>query len=163
MGLTRFVPILFLAALLGGCGFHLRGAAEVPQELSPIYVQTAGAFRVGRALRIALRGNDIELAASPAEAAMIIRILQEIQDSRVNAVNSQGKVIARDLIYRVSFDAIDAGGGQLAQRQTITLSREHVNPEEEVIGKAEEAEMIRRDMAEDMADRILRRLKAQLL
>ena len=163
MRLARFLPILLIAALLSGCGFQLRGATEIPPELSPLYVQAAGGSRVGKALRIALRGGSVEVANSPAEAATIIRILEEIEDNRVNAVNSQGKVIARDLLYRVSFDAIQADGGQLAQRQTIKLNREHVNPEEEVIGKAEEAELIRRDMAEDMADRILRRLKAQLL
>ncbi len=163
MRLARFVPILFIAALLSGCGFQLRGVTEIPPELSPIYVQTSAASRVGRALQVALRGGSVEVTTSPREAATLIRILEEIQDERVNAVNSQGKVLAKDLLYRVSFDAIQADGGQLAQRQTIKLSREHVNPEEEVIGKAEEAEMIRRDMAEGMADQILRRLKAQLL
>lgn len=163
MQFARLSPILLLAALLGGCGFQLRGATEIPPELSPIHVQAAGGSRVGRALRIALSGGDVAVADSAAEAATIIRILEEIEDDRVNAVNSQGKVIARDLLYRVSFDAIRANGGELARRQTIKLNREHVNPEEEVIGKAEEAELIRRDMADDMADRILRRLKAQLL
>jgi LPS-assembly lipoprotein len=163
MQLARFVPILFIAALLSGCGFQLRGATEIPPELSPIFVQASGGSRVGRALQIALRGGSAEVTTSSQEAATVIRILEESQDERINAVNSQGKVIAKDLLYRVSFDAIQADGGQLAQRQTIKLNREQVYPEGEVIGKAEEAEQIRRDMAEDMADRILRRLKAQLL
>ncbi len=164
MRLTRFAPILFIAALLSGCGFQLRGVIEIPPELSPIYIQASPASRVGRALQAALRGGSVEVTSSPREAATLIRILEEIQDERVNAVNNQGKMLAKDLLYQVSFDAIQADGGQLAQRQTIKLSREHVNPpDQQVIGKAEEAELIRRDMAEDMADRILRRLKAQLL
>lgn len=163
MRLERLVPILFIAMLLGGCGFQLRGAVEIPPELSPVYVQASPVSRIGRALQIALRGSGAEVTVVPQEAAILIRIMEESEDERVNAVSSQGKVVAKDLLYRVSFDAIRSDGGQLVQHQTIKLSREHVNPEEEVIGKAEEAELIRRDMAEDMADRILQRLKAQLL
>ena len=103
-----------------------------------------------------------ELTGAREDAGTVIRILQENQDERVTAVDNQGKVVSKELLYLVTFDAVKPDGTQLAKRQTIRLAREHVNPEDDIIGRAEEADLIRRDMAEDMADRILRRLKAQL-
>jgi len=163
MRAARLLSLFIITALLSGCGFQLRGTTDIPKELSPVYVQAGPGSRVGRALQTALRSNDVAVTASREGAATVIRIQAETQDQRTSAVNSQGKVIAKDLLYRVSFDAVAADGGQLAKQQTIKLSRELVNPEEQYIGKAEEAGLIRQDMARDMADRILRRLKAQLL
>lgn len=152
----------WLALLTSGCGFQLRGATEVPPELSPIYVQADGSSQIRRPLHIALGAGGAEVTESREQAGTVIRILEESQDSRVNAVNNQGKIIANELLYLVTFDAVKADGTQLAKRQTIRLAREHINPEDDVIARDEEAGLIRRDMAEDMADRILRRLKAQL-
>ena len=155
-------PLLWLSLATTGCGFQLRGTTDIPPELSPVYVQAGGGSQVRRPLEIALRSGGAEVSGVQQQARTVIRILEELQDSRVNAVNSQGKVIAQELLYLVTFDAVKANGAQLAKRQTIRLAREHINPEDEVIGRAEEADLIRRDLAEDMADRILRRLKAQL-
>ena len=153
---------MWLASLTSGCGFQLRGTTDIPPELSPVYIQTGGGSQVHRPLEVALLSGGVQVVGTQQQARTLIRILEELQDSRVNAVNSQGKVIAQELLYLVTFDAVTANGEQLAKRQTIRLAREHINPEDEVIGRAEESDLIRRDLAEDMADRILRRLMAQL-
>lgn len=155
--------VLLLGTLLGGCGFQLRGVTEVPAQLSPVFVAGAANSGIRTQLVQNLRNSGVTLAPAGPQARTTIRILQERQDDRVTAVNSQGKVIGSELQYRVRFDAVDGSGETLVKAQTINLAREYVNPEVEVIGKAEESVLIRQDMVQDMADRILRRLKAQLL
>ena len=49
-----------------------------------------------------------------------------------------------------------------AEQENVEVARDYINPEVEVLGKSEEAELIRRDLERDMADRILRRLRARL-
>jgi LPS-assembly lipoprotein len=161
----RTIALLtLLAALaLSGCGFQLRGATEVPAELSPMFVQAPRGYFTAAALKSTLYANGVALAASAGDARTVIRILREEEDERVTAVNSQGKVIGTELQLRVEFDAVGKGARPLAERQVIQLAREYVNPGVEVIGKTEEALLIRQDMRDDMADRILHRLKAQLL
>lgn len=95
-------------------------------------------------------------------AKVVVRILDEAHSSRVSAVNSQGKVIGSELHYRVVFDGIRGTGQPLIERQSVEVARDYINPEVEVLGKSEEAELIRRDLERDMADRILRRLRAHL-
>ncbi len=154
---------LLATLTLTGCGYQLRGVTEIPPELSPMYVQAPRSSHTAAAVKSALQANGMELAANPKDANTIVRILNEKEENRVSAVNSQGKVIGTELQLKVTFDAIGGGRQNLAERQVIELARDYVNPGAQVIGKTEEALLIRQDMRQDMADRILHRLKAQLL
>ena len=157
-------PLILLATLtLSGCGFQLRGVTEVPPELSPMYVKAPRNARTANTLKAALHANGVAMTASAEDARTTVRILNEEEDSRVTAVNSQGKVIGTELELKVVFDAVGGDGRTLAKRQVIELAREYINPDVQVLGKSEEARLIREDMRRDMADRILHRLKAQLL
>jgi LPS-assembly lipoprotein len=155
--------LVLLPLSLTGCGFQLRGATQLPPEYSPIYVHSRPGSRIGPALVQALYAAGTELARDRADARSLVRILLERHQERVTAVDSNGKVIGIELGYRVAFDAVTVDGVQLAKRQSLVLTREYVNPDIEVIAKAEEAQLIRRDLIADMADHILRRLRAQLL
>jgi LPS-assembly lipoprotein len=159
----RLMATLWLVISLAGCGFQLRQSAEIPPEVSPMYVQANDGSKIAAAMREALISSGIEIAADAAQSKLMIRVLSESESSRVVAVNADGKVIANELIYSVRFDAASAAGSPLTEAQTVELRREHVNPENEVLGKAAEEELIRTDMIETMTGRIFDRLKAQLL
>ena len=161
INISCFVVALLFTVSLSGCGFHLRGTTELPPSMSPAFVEAHSSSSLAVMLREALRANEVQLAAAPADASLVVRILEEQSDSRVLAVNSDGKVIAYEIRYEVSFDAVGHGGSS-ADRQTIEQAREYVNPDIEVLGKAQEEALIRQDILRDVADRILRRLKAQL-
>lgn len=151
-----------LAATLAGCGFHLRGAAEVPPELSPVYIQADPGSRVSSALQGFLAMSKVQLAPNPAEARLIVRILGESRSSRVAAVDRNGKVIAEELHLRVRFDVLGPDRTQRLEPQSLDLVRTYENPDVEVLGKQQEAELIYADLSEDAADRILMRLRAAL-
>jgi len=163
LGLGSYRGILFIyAALLAGCGFELRGVTEIPAELTPLYVQAGTGSHIAGVLNATLRINGVPTTDNPKAAGVVVRILDEAHTSRVSAVNSQGKVIGSELQYRVTFDGVRGNGQPFAERQSVEVVRDYVNPEVEVLGKSEEAEMIRRDLEQDTADRILRRLRARL-
>jgi LPS-assembly lipoprotein len=152
-----------LAALLaGGCGFQLRGTTEIPAELNPIFIEGSARTATGRALLDRLQGSQVQVTDDRQAARAIVRILSENRDSRVAAVDRNGKVLANDLSFQVTFDAIDAGGTPLVPAQQIMLSRTLDNPDIEVLGKREETEMVYRDMEEEAADRLVLRLRAAL-
>jgi len=155
------VPSLTLA-LLAGCGFRLRGTLDIPETLSPLYIQAGGGSQVKRAIEDQLSGSALALAATPAEAKLIVRILSEGRSSRVVATDFSGKVLAYDLRFLVSYDAVSADGTTRAPQQTLDLSRTFDNPDVEVLGKQLEEEQIYQDFASDAADRILMRLRTTL-
>lgn len=152
-----------VAVLLTGCGFHLRGSLEIPPSLNPIFIQAPAGSPVRQAFDDRLAGSDVRLAATPAEARLIVRILSEERASRVAAVDANGKVLAYELHYLVRFDAVGPDGTQRVSPQSMDLIRNFDNPEVEVLGKQLEEEIIYQDFAADAADRILMRLRAALI
>ncbi len=159
-----FAMGLLLAALLATstCGFRLKGAVEIPPELSPVFVQPQRGSPVGDEIIRQLKGSRVQLAAGPRQARTIIRISNERRSSRVVAVNSGGKVIACELHYGLTFDAMTPDGKQLVPQQSLDLARSHEAPDVEVLGKQSERELIYTDMFGDAADRILTRLRTVL-
>ncbi len=146
-----------------GCGFHLRGVVEIPPALNPIYIQAAGNSPVRDALIDQLAGGDVALAPTAGEAKLILRILSESRYAQVVAVDSGGRVLAYELHYLVSYDAVTPDGAQKVPGQTLDLVRNFDNPDVEVLGKQLEEALIYQDFARDAADRILMRLRVTLL
>ena len=161
---SALAPVLLalLSALLaGGCGFKLRGAVDIPPELSPLYIESGGL--VGEAIDARLLGSGVQRTDSPSQAGMILRILSEGRDSRVVAVDQDGKALAYQLTYRVTFDALGKDGQVLVSPQTLTLDRTFDdNPNVALLGKELESDIIYQDMASDAADQVLLRLRAVL-
>lgn len=159
------VGILALAGVLltNACGFKLRGQVDIPAELNPMYFQTQGGSRVKSVILQNLQDSQVQLAAKPADARVIVRISDERTSSRVVAVDSNGKALAQELHYHVTFDAVAPDGKQLAPPQTLDLVRTQNNPNVQVLGEQLESALIYQDMAEEAANRILTRLRAVLI
>lgn len=146
-----------------GCGFRLRGVVEIPAELNPVYIQAAGNSPVRDALIDQLAGSDVVLAKTAGEAKLILRVLSESRYAQVVAVDSGGRVLAYELHYLVSYDAVTPDGAQKVPGQSLDLVRNFDNPDVEVLGKQLEEALIYQDFARDAADRILMRLRVTLM
>jgi LPS-assembly lipoprotein len=105
------IAVLALA-LVDGCGFHLRGSVDIPPALNPLYIEAQPGSLVRDAIAEQLPGGPASLAAGPNDARLILRIMVERRTSRVVATDSTGKVLAYDLRFDVTFDAIAPGGTQ---------------------------------------------------
>jgi LPS-assembly lipoprotein len=153
--------VLLLAAALTGCGFHLRGAVDIPPELSPVFVRGGGL--VGRSIETRLVGGGVPSTDSAANAGLLVEILSEGRESRVVGVDQDGKALAYMLTYRVRFAATGRDGEQVIRPQELVLDRTFDdNPDVAVLGKVEESDIIYSDMADDAADQVLLRLRAAL-
>jgi LPS-assembly lipoprotein len=160
----RFKALLLAGGvlMLHGCGFHLRGAYQVPSHLTPAYVEAPETSLLAAELRQALADAGVQLAPSPAAAEARIRILGEKYNTRVLSVDGQGKVVEFELRYNLKFDVQGGSGRQLVPRQDIVVVQTQINPDIEVLGKQQEEELLREDMRRDMVGRMLQRMRAHL-
>ncbi len=156
--LLQALPLVVLA----GCGFHLRGALEIPADLVPLYLQPETGSPVMQAVKYELSGGTVPLAPSADKAKLILRITAEGRSSRVVATNNAGKVLAYELHYLVTYEAVAADGKVRIPKQKLDLVRTFDNPDVEVLGKQLEEAQIYQEFAIDAADRILMRLRTQL-
>ncbi len=104
----------------------------------------------------------MQQATSPKDARTLVRILSESRNSRVGALDRNGKIIASELFLNLRFDARDATGKVLIEPRALEISRTFENADVEVLGKQLEAEMLYAEMAQDAATQILAMLRAAL-
>lgn len=160
--LPRLLVLSLSLILLSACGFHLRGAVDIPPNLLPVFVEAGGGSLVANQLRDQFQLSAIPQAPSAREARAIVRILGESRRSRVGALDRNGKIIATEIFLDVRFDAREAGGKELVAPRRLELSRSFEDADVEVLGKQLEAEIIYNDMAQDAANQILAMLRAAL-
>lgn len=155
----RFVLGALLMIMMTSCGFHLRGQVGLPPQMSK--TQLTGLSErdaLALALRQALRANAVTLVESAAQATALLRVLGREEGKRVLSVGGNGKVREYELYLSVSFDVKTVEGAHVAV-QTLTLTREFIFDEADVLGKSQEELLLREDMYKDMAQLIMYRLQ----
>jgi LPS-assembly lipoprotein len=145
-------------ALLAGCGFHLRGQGDLPQNMGPVYLQVQAESALTRELRQSFDRRNIVLAGSAAQARTVLRITREDSGRRVLSVGSGGRAREYELYHVVEFDVRGPGEAVRLEHQALTAIRDYSFDETQVLGKAGEEAVLREDMNRELASRILRQL-----
>jgi len=151
---------LLLAALvlLAGCGFKLRGTAEVPFQTLYMPGATGGiALDLKRNIQA---GTPARVVDDPKQADAILEFSEESRQKDILSLTGTGRVREFQLRYRVGFRVHDGRGGQFVPQSTIQLTRDVTFNDAEVLAKEAEEELLFRDMQSDMVQQILHRLAA---
>ena len=160
MRYLRIFSLVLLTFTIAACGFHLRGAYELPEHLSPVYLdKDSMSLMLYKELRSTLRASGAELTDDETTAASVLKISQEQQTRDVISVDTLGRAREYRLIYRLAF-TLQASGEAVIDRSNIQLTRNLLFNPEAVLGVTEEMENIYRDMVRDSTGQILLRLQA---
>ena len=147
-----------MAALLAGCGFHLRGQAQLPFET--LYIPGGNSLVVELKRNVAA-ASKTRLVDSPGDAQAVLGFTQELRDKVILSFNTAGRVSEYRLRYRVGFRVTDPKGGQVyLPTSEILLTRDVSYSDAQVLAKETEEAPLYRDMQSDMVQQILRRLVA---
>ncbi|MEW5008782.1 MAG: LPS assembly lipoprotein LptE [Cycloclasticus sp.] len=148
-----------LTMLLTACGFKLRGAFNLPAELQKIYVVGGQGADLRDDLNEML-AFSAEVVSRTADADAILTINKEELDSRTLSVDSRGKVRESEIEYSVVYSLVMADGRILLDKEGLLLTRDFIDDENDVIGRSNESDIIKRDLKRDAAQQILRRVQA---
>ena len=78
----RFLVATSISFLLIGCGFQLRGQADLPFER--IYVETQGfSLFAAELMRVIQSGDAVEVMDSPDEAQVVLKVLNERRERKI--------------------------------------------------------------------------------
>jgi len=152
--------ILLLAALsLAGCGFQLRGTADLP--FKTIYMPPATQPGVALDLRRNIQaGTRTTVVDDPKLAEAVLEFTQESREKVILTIAATGRVREFELQYRVSFRVHDNKGGEFLPSNTVLLKRAVTFNDTDVLAKEREDQLIYRSMESDMVQQIMRRLEA---
>lgn len=99
----RFYSLLLLIMLVQACGFQLRGALEISQDVSPLYLQQNTVFDLAREIKLLLVTNKIDVTENPTEANSRLILHKESRHNRVLSVDGNGRAREYLLTYTVIF------------------------------------------------------------
>ncbi len=156
----RLLVLLACLLALSACGFHLRGAYQLPESMATTFLQAANDnSELVRFLRRTLMASDVELLESKDRAQAHLRLHAEKQSKRVLSVDSRGRAREYELSYSVDFE-LTVDDRVLIPQQQLTLTRDFLFDTEDVLGKGREEALLIRDMQQDMVRLIMLRLQA---
>ena len=150
-----------LVLVLAGCGFQLRGAANLPEEMSTTWLKVpdpTSAFV--RELELLLRGNGVTLAEAPREGVAELRITRERITRRALTISGDARVREFELVFDLRFSLVDGAGEMLLGPESLRLQRDFQFDEQEILGAATEEEVLREELRRSMAAALIRRLEA---
>lgn len=177
-----FPSLVALVLFLHGCGFQLRGALDLSQDMSPVYLQQNSVFELGREIKQLLTGNKIQTVEKAELAKVQLTLLNEIKDRRVLSVDTNGRVREYQLYYTINFSikfspssssetlklpGIPLGMPSDAQEElptatlgSVKVSRSLLYDADAVVAVVNESEVLYKDMRRDAARQVLLRLQA---
>ena len=156
----RILCLVIVAFAITACGYHLRGSYDLPEHLSPLYLDKESmSLLLYKELRSTVRASGTELTEDATVAASELRVSNESRTRDVISVDTLGRAREYRLIYRLSF-SLQASGENVIENSNIELSRNLLFNPGAVLGVADETENVYRDMIRDSAGQILLRLQA---
>jgi LPS-assembly lipoprotein len=150
--------LALLLASVAGCGFRIRGTAEVPFDTLYLPGATSGiALDLKRYIQA---GTNARVVDDPAKAEAVMQFTEEARQKEVLSLTGTGKVREFQLRYRVGFRVHDGKGLDFVPQSLIQLTRDVTFNDAEILAKEQEEQLLFRDMQTDMVQQILRRLAA---
>ncbi len=151
--------IILIALLLSACGYHLRGAFELPAGLKNIFLE-GGSAPLQAQFKKAMDLSSIPIAASAEVAGIVIRIYDERSERRVLSLAATGVANDFELDYRMEYEIVDAKDTLLMARQPLEIKREYYNDQLAVIAKESEETIIKNEMYLQAVRTIINRAKS---
>jgi LPS-assembly lipoprotein len=141
-----------------GCGFRIRGF-DLQLPFKSIAIQGSGG--IVDELRQSILGQpNMKLVQKPIEAEVILTVATPQLERTVVAFSSAGRPREIQLRMRTSFRVTDRYLVELGPPQDITQYRDITVSESEILALANAENLMINDMHRDIAQQILRRLRA---
>jgi len=153
------VPLCAVAVLLlAACGFHLQGRTPLPARVKTPYLEAPDRQSdFVQSLRHALLSNGAQLVPEKGKASAVISILQDQLTRRVVSVSAANQPNQYEVTYTVRV-SVTAGENELLPAQEVSATRTYSFSEPLLLAKGHEEDVLREDMARDLADRVMRLL-----
>ena len=149
------------AALLAACGFHLQGHTPLPAAVKSPYVEAPDRQSdFVQYLRHDLLSNGAQQKQEKSEASVVVSILRDSVARRVLTTSATNQPNQYEITYTVAFSVTAAAGQELLPPEELSATRTYSFQEQLLLAKGHEEDILRKDMARDLAELVMRRLSS---
>ncbi len=156
----RLCLALCTLVLLTACGFHLRGSGgmQVPEEWLQMHLDSNNPnAELSREIYNQFATQGVNWVDRD-EANYILRIGPERMSQRNLSLNAQARASEIELTMRTQFAVLAPDGSVVIQPADATIVKQMENDPSNIVGKTEEARLIRSEMRVEIAQQMLRRI-----
>lgn len=151
--------LLWVTAVISGCGFHLRGNIELPESWQSVRLITANPNGdLGRELATTLQVMGIDLNDS---ADIILKLGSEQFRRRSVSVGTGARANRYELELATRLSISDRSGTVLMDSSDLSVLKLMNHDPNNVVGEEEEIRLLRSEMRTELVQRILRGLRSQ--
>ena len=152
---TVFCALLLATA---GCGFQLRGDADLPPEMARTQMVVEDEYStLARRVRVMLEQNGVEFVTGD-QATAVLEIPMNRVVTEVLTIGDNARVREYRIVHTVQFRLVAAGGQELMSLQTLRQAREISFDEQKILATSREQEYLKEDLAETLARLMVTRL-----
>ena len=156
---NSIVSILLL--VLVGCGFHLRGSANLSDSLKTMYVQGIDIRQgLGLELKRGLTRNGVVVLPQFKQGSAVLTVIEHKFERRVLSVGADAKVSEYELYGSLTFKVSNNAGVEVSPSQKVEARRDYQFDQNAVLAKDEEERLLREQLDQQLVQNVLRRLSA---
>ncbi|HEY4713943.1 MAG TPA: LPS assembly lipoprotein LptE [Aquirhabdus sp.] len=148
---VRATLVFALALLLGACGFHLRGSADIPDIYKHLQVKTTQNTPLEKWLRAELIGLRVQLDQSTSPILHILAVRPTRQELT-------GSLTEIQIGVEVDFRLENAQGEPLTAIRTISSRRSFQYNQNTVGIQSQQEELLQTDLYQSAAQQIVRQV-----
>lgn len=153
---------LLCTLLIAGCGFQLRGAANLPFE--SLYVQAPmGSQFAQQFKRIVAAGSSTKIIEDPKAAEATLILVSEAREKTILSLSGSGRVSEFQLRYRMTYRMVNKAAAEILPSTEIALKRDLSFNDQGTLSKEAEEALLFRDMQNDAVQQLVRRLQVAKL
>lgn len=170
MASTRrsFLVLATAQLCLSACGFHPRGSRTRAADRGTVFVDAEADLSIIEEIKEALSDASFSLTSNRDAASILLRLTGESVVERVVSVTGNGRISELELIHSLNMSVASSVGEEgLVQSANqnfnrVEVTREYTFDETEVLGKQNEARILREEMKRDLVRQIILRSIASL-
>ncbi len=151
--------------MLSACGFHLRGAFQLPDEMSLVYLSAKNHHsELLQDIQRTLKTNGSIVVNDATKAKASLKIKSEKQTQRIVSVDSHGLASEYELKFEVIYSLSIVSESELTavriKDRKVTLIRDYYYDSSAVLSSGREKSVLIRDMQRDASRLIMLQIQA---
>ena len=143
---------------ISACGYNLRGALDIPASVKSVSLVSTSYSDLVNSISMSLDASGIKVQSIQDNSLFRINIQSEAFNRRQLTISTTGRVNEYELIYRISYQI--SAPKEDSKTQTITLYRDYVYDENNVMGNTDREDSIKKEMVSTATTLIFNKLKA---
>jgi LPS-assembly lipoprotein len=157
--MNKLIASCLIALTLSACGWHIRGAIDLPKDLS-LYisaVDSKGALMTE--LRQLLKANRVTFIENESDAQAVLTIIEELPDRRSAGVGGDALSSSYELTLKAIYEIRLKNSTEVSKATAVSV-RSYKYKTDSINSATQEEILLFEEMRRELAQQMLRRLNA---